>query len=87
MFAVDEALLARARELIDSGALPSTTYATTFGGPSGGSTCDLCGQSIRPGMAEIGINWVRHGQKDRALRMHPHCFVAWSVEAGGGGAP
>ena len=76
-----EDLLALARARIESGHVPGAISATSLGGPSDGSACDLCGQDILPGAPEIEVTWIRPGHKNSELVMHPLCFATWSAVA------
>jgi len=58
LFMPDEAIVReRAREAIQSGRLPSTTPSRTFGGPSAGTTCAVCGDPISRGEMEFELEF------------------------------
>jgi hypothetical protein len=75
---VDDAVLrARAREAIQSGALPRDDPLHTWGGRGTGRPCDVCGRSILSTEIELELEFVAVGRPLPLHRMHPRCFIAW----------
>jgi hypothetical protein len=66
----------RTKRRVIAGALPPLTGYRTWSWVSTGRTCDGCGEIV--GAAEIEHDVEVDGTI--ALRLHPECFRAWSVE-------
>ena len=73
----DASLRARAREAIESGALPRDQPLHTWGGRGTGRHCDVCGRAIPPAETELELEFVAAGRPLPLLRMHPQCFMVW----------
>jgi hypothetical protein len=79
----DEPILRdKAREAIRSGKLPVKKPDRTFGGPSSGAVCAVCGDAIPRQQSELEIEFNRHGVMPGLARyhFHPRCFAAWEFE-------
>jgi hypothetical protein len=79
----DELILRdKAREAIRSGKLPAKKPDRTFGGPSSGAVCALCGDAIPRQQAELEIEFDSYGVMPGSAHyhLHPRCFAAWEFE-------
>jgi hypothetical protein len=79
----DELLLReKAREAIQSAAVPTRKPDRTFGGPGSNEACAVCGETVTKDQMEFEIEFNRHGPTPGLDRfyLHPRCFAAWEFE-------
>ena len=78
---MDGRLRPAARDMVAEGSLPENPSSATYGGPSSGTTCRLCGEPIRTGAPEIELVFgIRERNRGSAL-LHPNCYAIWLAEA------
>jgi hypothetical protein len=81
----DETVLReKARDVIQTGKLPSRRPDRTWGGPGVGAECAVCGLPVRPDEMEFEIQFARDGDNPGLDKYHVHirCFAAWELERG-----
>ncbi len=80
----EQALRAKAREVLQAGNLPSRRPDRTWGGPGVGATCAVCDLSVRHDQMEFEIEFARGGDYPGLDDYHVHmrCFAAWEFERG-----
>ncbi len=71
----EKALLARAREWVASGRLPSTVPGTLLAGSGTGTSCSLCDAPIQPGQVEYELS------DGATLHFHLRCHAIWQFAA------
>ena len=67
-----------AQQRLREGTLPQQTETTALGGRSNGSACELCGEPVAEGAAEIELVWSADDGR-RTAALHPACHAAWLV--------
>jgi hypothetical protein len=67
-----------AQQRLREGTLPVQADTTALGGRSNGSACELCGEPVAPGAAEIELVWSGDDGRRSAI-LHPACHAAWLV--------
>ena len=74
----DEPILRdKAREAIHSGRLPTAKPGRTFGGPSSGAVCAICGEPVPRGETEFKVQFA---VPEAGHYLHVRCFAAWELE-------
>jgi len=68
----------RARELLDTGALPREPAERTFAGYGDGTACLLCSSPIGPGEVEYELEFGREDK--RIVDLHLACHAIWEYE-------
>jgi hypothetical protein len=78
----EQALRAKAREVLQAGNLPSRRPDRTWGGPGVGATCAVCDLSVTHDQMEFEIEFARGGDYPGLDDYHVHmrCFAAWEFE-------
>ena len=77
---LDEAeLRRRARERVNSGALPSQPETRLWGGQGTGLRCALCDAPSERDQIEHEMQFEENGQL-RTVRFHAKCAAAWELE-------
>ena len=66
--------------MIDAGSLPDDPSCLTYGGPSVGTTCRLCGGPIRAGTPEIELVLGARERQTGSVLLHPDCYAIWLAE-------
>jgi len=80
---VERALREKARQRIQSGAMPLAEPNRTWGGPGAGLTCAVCDQPITRNQIEYEVQFVQEGVKiPQIAHLHLSCFAAWDLERG-----
>ena len=72
---LENELRARARTLIEQGALPAHSPSSTYGGYGSGGRCSLCGVPIARTEVEYEVAYGND-----AYRFHFMCHAAWQLE-------
>ena len=80
----EQALRAKAREVLQAGNLPSRRPDRTWGGPGVGAPCEVCGVPVGRNEMEFEIEFARDGDNPGLDKFHVHirCFAAWELERG-----
>ena len=77
---VDRVLRAKARQLIESGRVPSRLPARRWGGPGSGTSCMLCGASVKDEEVGFEIEFGCNGTGVSNHELHVHCLEALELE-------
>jgi hypothetical protein len=72
----------QAREVIQSGKLPSRAPDRTWGGPGVGAACSVCGKPVTKAEMEFEIQFEHDGTMPGLdkFQVHLRCFAAWEFE-------
>jgi hypothetical protein len=73
-----DALRHLARQRIVNAGLSCSPVANTWGGPSTGRCCDLCGEPISRDEIELEVDVGRRAPRN--LFFHALCHLAWRME-------
>ena len=78
----EQILRGKAREVIQSGKLPSRPPDRTWGGPGVGAPCTVCGLPVKRDELEFEIQFAHDGDNPGLDKFHLHvrCFAAWEFE-------
>jgi hypothetical protein len=78
----EQALRAKAREVLEAGKLPNRRPDRTWGGPGVGAACRICGVPVAHDQMEFEIEFARDGDYPGLDDYHVHmrCFAAWEFE-------
>ena len=77
---VDTLLRARARQLIETGKVPSRLPARRWGGPGSGTQCMVCGAPVRDDEVGVEIEFSCDGMGAANHDFHVHCLEALELE-------
>ena len=77
---MDGRLRPGARRMIEAGSLPDDPSSPTYGGPSFGTMCQLCGEPIRAGAPEIELVLGTRERQTGSVLLHPDCYAIWLAE-------
>jgi hypothetical protein len=70
-----------ARKVMKTGSLPESRPERMWGGPGGGSSCALCGMTIRGEEMEFELQFSsREDPGAGNYHVHVRCFAAWELE-------
>ena len=78
----EQILRGKAREVSQSGKLPSRPPDRTWGGPGVGAPCTVCGLPVKRDELEFEIQFAHDGDNPGLDKFHLHvrCFAAWEFE-------
>jgi hypothetical protein len=78
----EQALRAKAREVLEAGKLPNRRPDRTWGGPGVGAACAVCDLPVTKDEMEFEIQFAHDGDSPDLDKFHVHirCFAAWEFE-------
>lgn len=76
----EQALRAKAREVLDTGKLPNGRPDRVWGGPGAGGSCAVCDLPVQHDQVEFGLEFARRGDNPDKHHVHIRCFAAWEFE-------
>jgi hypothetical protein len=78
----EQAVRAKAREVLQAGKLPNRRPDRTWGGPGVGAACAVCDVPVTHAQMEFEIEFVREDDDTDLDKFHVHirCFAAWEFE-------
>jgi hypothetical protein len=78
----EQALRAKAREVLQPGKLPNRRPDRTWGGPGVGAACAVCDLPVTKDEIESHIGFSHDGSNPGLDTFHVHfrCFAAWEFE-------
>jgi hypothetical protein len=78
----EQAVRAKAREVLQAGKLPNRRPDRTWGGPGVGAPCAVCELPVEHTQMEFEIQFARDGDNPGLDKYHVHirCFAAWEFE-------
>lgn len=78
----EQALRAKAREVLQAGKLPNRRPDRTWGGAGVGAACAVCDLPVERDQTELEIDFARDGGNPGLDTYHVHipCFAAWEFE-------
>ena len=83
----EQALRAKAREVLQTRKLPNRRPDRTSGGTGEGGPCAVCELPIEYDQLKFEIHFARNGDNPGLDKHHAHirCFAAWEFERGRNG--
>jgi hypothetical protein len=78
----EQALRAKARQVLEAGEVPNRRPDRTWGGPGVGAACAVCELPVTRDQMEFEIAFLRGADYPDLAEYHVHtrCFAAWEFE-------
>ena len=78
----EQALRAKARDVLDTGKLPNRRPDRVWGEPGAGAPCTVCDLPVPHDQVEFELEFARAGDDPGLDKHHVHirCFAAWESE-------
>ena len=76
----EQALRAKAREVLDTGKLPNGRPDRVWGEPGVGASCAVCELPVQHDQVEFELEFARRGDNADKHHVHIRCFAAWEFE-------